>query len=71
MAGLDDVRVDQLRFNSDKGTLQLRLIYPSFDAAARVENAVSQAGGVLTTGGVREQNGAFVGEASLKMGDKS
>ena len=71
MAGLDDVRVDQLRFNSDKGTLQLRLIYPSFDAAARVENAVAQAGGVLTTGGVREQNGAFVGEASLKMGDKS
>jgi type II secretory pathway component PulL len=71
LSSLDDIRVDQLRFNAENGTFQLRLIYPSFDAAARVENAVRQAGGKLTTGDVREQNGVFVGEASLTMGDPS
>ena len=71
LSGLDDIRVDQLRYNSEDGTLKLRLIYPSFDAAARVESSVSQAGGTLTTGGVREQNGAFVGEATLGLGGGS
>lgn len=71
LSTLDDIRVDQLRFNSENGTLQLRLIYPSFDAAARVENSITQAGGQLTTGGVREQNGSFVGEATLKLGEGS
>lgn len=64
----DDIRVDQLRYNSENGTLQLRLIYPSFDAAGRVERSLAQAGGQLTTGGVREQNGSFVGEATLSLG---
>ncbi len=68
LAPMDDTRVDQLRFNAENGTLQLRLIYPDFDAAARVESAIAQAGGRLTTGGVREQNGAFVGEATLSLG---
>ena len=71
LSTMDDVRVDQLRFNSENGTLQLRLIYPSFDAAARVENSIARAGGRLTTGGVREQNGSFVGEATLALGDIS
>jgi len=66
-----DIRVDQLRFNSDSDKLQLRLIYPSFDAAARVERSIAQAGGVLSTGGVREQNGMFVGEAALGLGGGS
>ena len=71
LSALDDIRVDQLRFNSENGTLQLRLIYPSFDAAARAESSIAQAGGRLTTGGVREQNGSFVGEATLALGDRS
>ncbi len=71
LSALDDIRVDQLRYNSESGTLQLRLIYPSFDAAARAENAVARAGGQLITGGVREQNGAFVGEATLRLGETS
>jgi hypothetical protein len=68
LSTLDDIRVDQLRYNSENGTLQLRLIYPSFDAAARAESSIAQAGGQLVTGGVREQNGAFVGEATLNLG---
>jgi len=71
LSALDDIRVDQLRYNSENGTLQLRLVYPSFDAAARAENSISQAGGRLTTGGVREQNGSFVGEATLSLGGGS
>jgi len=68
---MDDVRVDQLRFNSEAGTLQLRIIYPDFDAASRVETAMRRAGGTLKTGGVREQDGAFVGEATLSIGASS
>jgi len=71
LSTMEDVRVDQLRFNSKDGTLRLRLIYPDFDAASRVETAMSQAGGTLKTGGVREQDGAFVGEATLSLGASS
>lgn len=68
LSDMEDVRVDQLRFNAKDGALNLRLIYPDFDAASRVENAINRAGGKLVTGGVREQDGAFVGEASLSLG---
>jgi len=71
LSAMDDIRVDQMRFNAKDGTLRLRLIYPDFDAAGRVETAISRAGGTLTTGGVREQDGAFVGEAVLSLGDES
>jgi len=71
LSAMEDVRVDQLRFDSEAATLQLRLIYPDFDAAGRVETAIDQAGGTLTTGGVREQDGAFVGEATLSLGASS
>jgi len=71
LSGLEDIRVDQLRFNREEGTLRLRLIYPDFDAASRAEQAIRGAGGTLTTGGVREQDGAFVGEATLSLGASS
>ena len=65
------MRVDQMRYNAEEGVLRLRLIYPNFDAASRVETAITNAGGVLTTGGVREQGGVFVGEATLSLGGAS
>ena len=68
LSTMEDIRVDQLRYSSESGTLRLRLIYPDFDGAGRAENAIKQAGGTLTTGGVREQDGAFVGEATLSLG---
>jgi len=67
LSGLDDIRVDQLRYSAQDGTLRLRFTYPSFDAASRAETAIAKVGGVLTTGGVREQDGAFVGEATLSL----
>lgn len=71
LSTMEDIRVDQLRFNASEGTLRLRLIYPDFDGAGRAETVISQAGGMLTTGGVREQDGAFVGEATLSLGARS
>jgi len=67
MKGLDDIRVDQMRYNASDGTLALRFIYPSFDAAARAEAAIASVGGRLQTGGVRERDDTFVGEATLSL----
>lgn len=67
MSGLEDILVDQIRYNAEEGTLGIRFIYPSFDAAGRAETAIAQAGGRLTTGGVRERDGTFVGEATLSL----
>lgn len=71
MKDLEDIQVDQLRYNANNNTLALRFLYPSFDASARAEAAMRKAGGYLETGGVRERDGTFVGEATLTMGSAS
>lgn len=71
MKELEDIQVDQIRYNANNNTLALRFLYPSFDASARAESAMRQAGGILQTGGVRERDGTFVGEATLSMGSAS
>ena len=58
-------QVERLSYEPAEGRLRLRLIYPNFEAAAALEEAVARAGGQLTTGGVREQNGVFIGDAAL------
>ena len=63
---VDGLTVEQLRYQEGKNELQLRLIYPSFESASQFENAIRSLGGQLTTGGVREQSGRFVGEATLR-----
>ena len=65
---VDGLSVDQLRYQEARHDLQLRLIYPSFESASDFEAAIRAAGGQLTTGGVREQSGQFVGEANLRAG---
>lgn len=71
MAGLEGVSVERVSFNAQRGELQMRLVYPDFDAAARVEAAARNAGGTFVTGGVRETNGQFIGEATLRAGGAS
>ncbi len=69
--GVDKVgglSVNQLRYQEARHEIQLRLIYPSFESASDFEAAVRAAGGNLKTGGVREQSGEFVGEATLRGG---
>lgn len=63
---IDGLTVEQLRYQDSKNELQLRLIYPSFESAGQFENAIRALGGQLTTGGVREQSGRFVGDATLR-----
>jgi len=60
--------VEQLRYQDSRNELQLRIVYPSFESAGALETAIRAAGGQLTTGGVREQSGRFVGEATLRGG---
>ena len=65
VANVEGVSVDQLRYQDNNKVLQLRLIYPSFESAAQFEAAIKSAGGQLVTGGVRDQSGQFVGDATL------
>lgn len=65
---VEGLSVEQLRYQDSKNELQLRLVYPSFESAGALEMAIRAAGGQLTTGGVREQSGRFVGEATLRGG---
>jgi len=65
---IEGLSVEQLRFQEAREELQLRIIYPSFESASEFEAAIRSAGGQLTTGGVREQSGQFVGEATLRGG---
>jgi len=65
---IDGLTVEQLRYQDTTNELQLRLIYPGFESAGKLEKAILASGGQLTTGGVREQSGRFVGEATLRGG---
>ena len=65
---IEGLSVEQLRYQEAQNELQLRLVYPSFESAGALEAAIRSAGGQLTTGGVREQSGRFVGEATLRGG---
>ena len=65
VAATPGTQVERLSFEAREGVLRVRLLYPDFDAAAALEEAVARAGGSLTTGNVREQNGQYVGDAAI------
>ncbi len=71
MTNVPDVSVDNLQFEETNNRLTLRLIYPSFDAASDMEEAVSRLGGRFQTGGVREQGERLVGDAILTLEPRS
>lgn len=66
VAATPGTRVERLSFDPRGGELGLRLAYPDFEAASALEQAVADAGGALETGGVRDQNGVFIGDATLR-----
>lgn len=68
MASHPDILVERLSFEQRENSLRLRLIYPGFEAASALERTVAASGAVFTTGGVREQNGRFIGDAALQLG---
>ena len=62
------VSVDRLRYSDGDARLDLRLVYPGFGATDALSDAVARAGGTLSAGGVREQGGRFIGDATLELG---
>lgn len=67
LSGFEDVRIERLSYQNTRNEIQLRLVYPSFERAEAVQKAMKEAGGIFIPGGVREQNGRFVGEATLRL----
>lgn len=67
ISSVDGVEIDSLRYDPRQNMLQLTLRYPSFEAGAALEQAVSQNGGRLVVGGIRERGEALIGEASLSL----
>lgn len=66
-----DIAVERLSFDQQENSLRLRLIYPGFEAAGALEQTVTDAGAIFQTGGVREQNGRFIGDAAFRLGESS
>jgi type II secretory pathway component PulL len=71
MAAHPDITVERLSYELRENSLRLRLIYPGFEAAGTLERTVAASGATFVTGGVREQNGRFIGDASISLGGGS
>ncbi len=67
----DNIAVQTMNFDKNKSQLNLRLIYPSFESAGELEAAARRSGGVFRAGGVREQNGILIGDATFEIGGPS
>ena len=66
-----EVEVERLSWEAREGVLRLRLAYPDFDAATALETSFAGGDTQFTTGGVREQNGRFVGDAVIALRGES
>lgn len=62
----DGIIVETLQFDRQKNQLSLRLVYPQFESAGALDTQISSAGGKFRSGGVREQSGRLIGDATLK-----
>ena len=67
----NNIAVQSMSYEASKSQLNLRLIYPSFEGAGQLQQAVSRTGGVFRPGGVREQNGILIGDATFELGAPS
>jgi len=67
MAAHPDIQVERLSYEQADNNLRLRLIYPGFESAGALERTVATSGASFVTGGVREQNGRFIGDATLSL----
>lgn len=68
LASTENIAIENISYAEAKAQLNLRFIYPNFDAASEIERAAADAGGTLRLGGVREQNGVLIGDAVFEMG---
>ena len=65
------IEIQTLSFDEKKPQLNLRLIYPRFESTGELEDAAQATGNVFRPGGVREQNGILIGDATFEMGGPS
>ena len=71
VARVDGVIVETVRFNERKNQLNIKLVYPSFDSAASLEQVFSASPGKFESGAVREQNERLIGEGVFNLGGGS
>lgn len=67
LAEFPEVKVDRLNYQMEDASLRLRLVYPDFEAASTLEQRFAASGATFVTGGVREQDGQFIGDANLSF----
>ena len=67
LSDVEGVEIDTLRYDPRQKLLQLSIRYPSFEAGEQLEQAVSQRGGRLAAGGIRERGDTLIGEASFAL----
>lgn len=68
VADVEGAEIDTMRYDPRQNLIQLSVRYPSFEAGAALERAVSARGGRLIVGGIRERGETLVGEASFDLG---
>lgn len=66
---VDNVTVESLRYNETRGALTVKMIYPSFDTAQRLEQLFASGPAKFRAGSVRDQKGQLIGEGEFSMGD--
>jgi len=67
-AQTDGIIIEAMQYDKSRAELSLRIIYPGFGSTTDLEAAALSLGGIFEAGGVREQGGEFIGDATLRMG---
>jgi len=67
VAQTDNIIIEAVQYDKSRAELSLRIIYPGFASTTDLEVAAQSLGGVFEAGGVREQGGQFIGDATLRL----
>jgi len=67
----DGIIIETVQYDTSRSELSLRIIYPGFASTTELETTTLGLGGVFEAGGVREQGGQFIGDATLRLGGGS
>ena len=68
VAQTDGIIIEAVQYDKSRAELSLRIIYPGFGSTTDLETAAQSLGGIFEAGGVREQGGEFIGDATLRLG---
>lgn len=65
---VENVSVESLRFNETRNALTVKMVYPSFETAAQLEQLFAGGPANFRPGSVRDQKGQLIGEGEFSMG---